>query len=228
MPYQRIVSRRDILTAVRRMWVYRVNCSATHPLRDQSFSFFWMSYTLQMFAPVSSLESDLGIPWHLWNVVDNVALSCQGSIPFTLPLQLSRCAELKHETTMGHSLWKNGVLWIPWIYMVQICSDTLNCCAKERKPAIVRFQARRWSLLPENLTKLLADSRLLHWFTQIHGFWVWMGYEFKQFGCCWSSPSLSAGANLFPHFSQTRFAESVLRNYDATDCLEGLLWFAPR
>ena len=58
-------------TAVRRMWVYRVNSSATHPLRDQSFS-FW-SYSLHLCNPVhlralESVESDLGISRHLCNV----------------------------------------------------------------------------------------------------------------------------------------------------------------
>lgn len=70
------------------------------------------------------------------------------------------------------------------------CEYTLQtyCCGNQNKQnlrsALRHLQARRWSLLPENLTKLLADSRLLHWFTQIHGL-PWLSlYEFKQFGCC--------------------------------------------
>ena len=87
-------------TAVRRMWVYRVNSSATHPLRDQSFSFFW-SYSLHLCNPVHSraLESDLGISRHLCNVRHVVESSRFYSIHPSAPT-----VEVQQKCWIG--LWK--------------------------------------------------------------------------------------------------------------------------
>ena len=38
--------------------------------------------------------------------------------------------------------------------------------ATAKLTVLFKLKARRWSLLPKNLSALLADERLLHWFTQ--------------------------------------------------------------
>ena len=119
-------------TAVRRMWVYRVNSSATHPLRDQSFS-FW-SYSL--FAPVQpcalksswellraleSVESDLGISRHLCNVRHVVVTlsrfySIHPSAPTVEVQQNAGLAFGKHIAHTAYTLWiyiANLLLWQP-------------------------------------------------------------------------------------------------------------------